>query len=101
MAARLVELPVEEIVKLIQAPQQLIARQKDHIQSQSGAPSKASMRCERARIAQLTALTQRLSLDAPQQTEKMVLYHGEILREPEFNAIPDQADAVRRAPGSS
>ena len=88
------ELPRDEVIKLLMTQRQLIDHQQAQIANLSRRPSEASapMRVDRDGIDQLADHCKTLTLDALQETEKMVKYRGKFLRESEFNAI-EEADA--------
>ena len=88
------ELPRDEVIKLLMTQRQLIDHQQAQIANLSRRPSEASapMRVDRDGIDQLADHCKTLTLDALQETEKMVKYRGKFLRESEFNAI-EKADA--------
>ena len=77
---------------ILKTQKEVIEQQAAQIKSLSRAPSEASMRVDRDGIDQLADHCQKLTLDALQETEKMVKYRGKFLRESEFNAI-EEADA--------
>ena len=87
-----VEMRVDDVMQILKAQADVIEQQTAQIKSLSRAPSEASMQVDRFGIDQLADHCQKLTLDALQETEKMVKYRGKFLRESEFNAI-EEADA--------
>ena len=87
-----VEMRVDDAMQILKAQAEVIEQQAAQIKSLSRAPSEASMQVDRFGIDQLADHCQKLTLDALQETEKMVKYRGKFLRESEFNAIAE-ADA--------
>ena len=92
MTALTDEIPTHDVLHILKTQKAVIEQQAAQIKSLSRAPSEASMRVDRDGIGQLADHCQKLTPDALQGTEKMVLHRGNFLRESEFNAIED-ADA--------
>ena len=85
------ELPRDEVIKLLMTQRRLIDHQQAQIANLSRCPSEASapMRVDRDGLDQLADHCKTLTLDALQETEKMVKYRGKFLPQSEFNAIEE------------
>ena len=87
MTALTLEIPIDHVIHILKTQKEVIEQQAAQIKSLSRAPSEASMRVDRDGICQLADHCQKLTPDALQGTEKMVLHRGNFLRESEFNAV--------------
>ena len=85
------ELPKNEVINLLMTQQRLIDHQQAQIANLSQCPSEASapIRVDRDGLDQLADHCKTLTLDALQETEKMVKYRGKFLPQSEFNAIEE------------
>ena len=99
MTALTLEIPIDHVMHILKTQKEVIEQQAAMIKSLSRAPSEASMRVDRDGVDQLADHSQKLTLDALQETEKMVKYRGKFLRESEFNAIEKAEEPFRPAKG--